>query len=570
VQPLPPDGGHDRAPQVDPTPPRSLNRREFLQLSALGAAGIAAGTGAEHKGKGRVPARARRHAPALAPRVVDAKLASGVIVPTAPWLIAENARPGTLDWICNHVQPDHALEGFASQVSAVPGDDVALFVNTTAAAVQAQVYRMGYYQGLGGRLVVQTDFVAATPQPPAVTNPLGTVTCPWKPTMTLRVTKDWLPGCYLVKLVGNGGEEQFVPLTVRDDASMASYVFQNSVTTWQAYNLWGSYSLYYGPVHGGGQNFANRARVVSFDRPYPQTWASGAADFVGNELPLLLHLEQLGLDLTYWTDVDLHAQPQLLLNHRCLFSLGHDEYWSQPMRDGAALASTSGVNLAFLGANACYRQIRLEPSSNGPNRLQVCYKDATEDPLAKENPPLTTVNWEQAPVSQPESTLIGSMYQSVGAKADTVITDASSWFYDGCNLTDGQRFAQTITGEYDRYVPGLPGPRNADVLAHSPVPGQSNWSDITYYTAPGNGGGVFASGSASYVAQLSTTGEIPSLVIPGPFPGISDVFNRAMENLYGRFGLGPASSYGSSGGNWSAVYTGKAATVGSAAGTASA
>ena len=115
-----------------------------------------------------------------------------------------------------------------------------------------------------------------------------------------------------------------------------------------------------------------------------------------------------------------------------------------------------GVNLAFLGANACYRQIRLEPSSNGANRLQVCYKDATEDPLAKENPPLTTVNWEQAPVSQPESTLIGSMYQSVGAKADTVITDASSWFYDGCNLTDGQRFAQTITGEYDRYVPGLP------------------------------------------------------------------------------------------------------------------
>jgi hypothetical protein len=108
------------------------------------------------------------------------------------------------------------------------------------------------------------------------------------------------------------------------------------------------------------------------------------------------------------------------------------------------------------------------------------------------------------------------------------------------------------------------------VLAHSAVHGQSNWSDITYYTAPGNGGGVFASGSASFVAQLSTTGKIPPLVIPGPFPGISDVFNRAMENLYGRFGLGPASSYGSSGGNWNAVYTGKAATAGSAAGTAAA
>ena len=92
-------------------------------------------------------------------------------MPTAPWLIAENAKPGTLNWICNHVQPDHALEGFASQVSAVPGDDVALFVNTTARAVQVQAYRMGYYQGLGGRLVWQSDFVPAGPQPPPVVTP---------------------------------------------------------------------------------------------------------------------------------------------------------------------------------------------------------------------------------------------------------------------------------------------------------------------------------------------------------------------------------------------------------------
>ena len=335
------------------------------------------------------------------------------------------------------------------------------------------------------------------------------MTCPWSPTLTLNITTDWLPGCYLLKLVGDGGEEQFVPLTIRDDASMASYVLQNSVTTWQAYNLWGSYSLYYGPDSKGRSLFADRARAVSFDRPYPQTWASGAADFVGNELPLLFHLESLGLDMTYWTDVDLHARPQLLTNHKCLFSLGHDEYWSQPMRQGASTANAGGVNLAFLGANACYRQIRLQPTSVGPNRLQVCYKDATEDPMALENPSLTTVNWIQAPLNDPESTLIGSMYQSVGAKASMVVTDASSWFYDGCNLKDGHTFSNVILGEYDRYVPSLPGPRNADVLAHSPIPGQSNWSDITYYTAPGNGGGVLASGSASFVSLLGTTGDIP-------------------------------------------------------------
>ncbi len=541
-----------------------MGRRQFLQFSALGVAGLATGTrlSSTHPAH-RVPARARRHAAPELPAVVDTELPSGVTVPTAPWLIAENAKPGTLNWICNHVQPDHALEGFASQVSAVPGDDVALFVNTTANAVQVQAYRMGYYQGLGGRLVVQTDFVAANTQPaPVVTPGVSTVSCPWSPTLTLDITKDWLPGCYLLKLVGNGGEEQFVPLTIRDDASMASYVLQNSVTTWQAYNLWGEYSLYYGRTPSGGSDFANRARIVSFDRPYPQTWASGAADFVGNELPLLMHLESLGLDLTYWTDVDLHVRPELLVNHRCLFSLGHDEYWSQPMRQAAATANANGVNLAFLGANACYRQIRMEPSSVGPGRLEVCYKDATEDPLAREDPSLTTVNWDQSPVNEPESNLIGSMYQSVGAKADMVVTDGSSWFYDGCNLTDGDAFPNAILGEYDRYVPSLPGPRNVDVLAHSPVPGQFNWSDVTYYTAPGNGGGVLASGSASFVSLLSTTGAIPSLVIPGPFPGVTDVIRRAMENVYGRFGLGPASSYGSSGGNWSEIYTGATAAAG--------
>jgi len=550
---------------------RPLDRREFLQLSALGAAGFVGATrlhAAHHKQ--RVPAKAKRGARAPV-AVVNKTLPSGVMVPTAPWLMAENAKPGTLNWICNHNQPEHALEGFASQVSAVPGDDVAVFVNTTARAVQVQAYRMGYYQGLGGRLIVQTDFVPAQVQAaPVVTPFLGTVTCPWTPTLTLNITTDWLPGCYLLKLVGDGSEEQFVPLTIRDDASMAAYVFQNSVTTWQAYNLWGSYSLYYGPDSKGRSTFGNRARAVSFDRPYPQTWASGAADFVGNELPLLFHLESLGLDMTYWTDIDLHARPQLLTNHRCLFSLGHDEYWSTPMRQSATLANASGVNLAFLGANACYRQIRLQPTSVGPTRLQVCYKDAGEDPIASQQPALTTVNWNQAPVDNPESTLIGSMYQSVGAKADMVVTDASSWFYDGCNLNDGHTFSSVILGEYDRYVPSLPGPHNADVLAHSPVPGQANWSDITYYTAPGNGGGVLASGSASFVSLLGNTGAIPPNVIPPAIPGVTDVIRRAMENVYGRFGLGPATSYGSSSGNWADVYTGAAARAGSAAGTATA
>jgi hypothetical protein len=559
-----------------------VDRRRFLQIAAATVTGVSIlALGTEKDWSPPIKSRARRTpaepirptraVPATPPAAELTMLDSGVVVPTAPWLIAENARPGTLAWAQIANSPEHAIEGFASQVSAVSGDDVAVFVNTVAPAVSVQAYRMGYYQGLGGRLVYQSDMVATRPQAaPVVTAGMGTVTCPWNPTLTLSITDAWPPGCYLLKLVGSGGEEQLVPLTIRDDESHAAFVLQNSVTTWQAYNLYGGYSLYYGP-NGRGQDFAHRARAVSFDRPYPQNWGEGSADFIGNEFPLLYNLESLGLDLTYWTDIDLHAQPALLANHRCLFSLGHDEYWSTPMRDGAAQANTGGVNLAFLGANASYRQIRLQPTSVGANRLQVCYKDAAEDPVAAQDPSLATVNWNQPPVNNPESTMIGSTYQSVGANADMVVTDASSWFFAGCNLSDGHVLPSMVLGEYDRYVPALPGPRNLDVLAHSPIPGQANWSDMTYFTSAPGGGGVFASGSATFVNRLASSAAVlyPN-VLSRATPGDTDILLRAMENLYGLFGRGPASATVPSGANWSSIYTGSAAQSGSAPPTNSA
>ncbi len=219
-----------------------------------------------------------------------------------------------------------------------------------------------------------------------------------------------------------------------------------------------------------------------------------------------------------------------------------------------------------MGANACYRQIRLGPSFIGPNRLQTCYKDATEDPLSGSQPALTTVNWIQSPLNDPESTLIGTMYQSVGANADLIVSNGSSWFWTGCGLNDGTRIPGVVQGEYDRFVPSLPGPADVDVLAHSPVPGQGNWSDITYYTTP-SGGGVLASGMASWVFKLSNTTEFPSNIVPQAIPEVTDVLLRAMENLYGMFGAGPAWETQPSGGNARDLYRGAAATTPSATGT---
>src|SRR5437867_3496065 len=201
----------------------------------------------------------------------------------------------------------------------------------------------------------------------------------WRRSLVVAVGPDWPPGDYLFKLVGSDGAARYVPLTVRDDEAKAALVLLNAVTTWQAYNLWGGADLYEGPA-GRGRDFAHRSRVVSFDRPYA---GDGSGSFLGTEYPLVAFAESLGLDLAYWTDVDLHERPGWLFGQRALLSLGHDEYWSTSMRSGATVARDHGVNLAFFGANAVFRHIRFEPSLLGADRHEVNYKRATEDPLLR-------------------------------------------------------------------------------------------------------------------------------------------------------------------------------------------
>ncbi len=547
-----------------------FTRRRFIGWASAGgvvtvaaAIGIAeATTGAERPPSTTAARAVRRSAHTTSrtqpPTEAITTLPDGVAIPTSSAIIAENAKVGHAWWVTT---PQNAgdIEGYASQGSAAAGDTVTLYVSTKAAMFHVEAYRMGYYQGIGARLVWQSSDVPGVLQAlPVLIPPTNTIECQWTPSLAITIDATWPPGAYLLKLVGSTGEQQFVPLCVRDDASRAAIVIQQGVASWQAYNRWGGYSLYYGNHDGNlsfthapaGGTYDDRARIVSFDRPYDHDWASGAADFVGNEFPVIFQAEQLGLDVTYWTDVDLHARPRLLSNHKGLVSMGHDEYWSAAMRDGATQALAGGVNLAFLGANACYRQIRFEPSPLGPNRHQVCYKSAAEDPLTGKDDALVTVNWSQAPVNRPEAQLIGSTYQDIDANADMVITDPSSWALVGTGLATNQHLANVVQGEFDRYVPNGAGPANVDVIAHSIVPNRhGNYSDVTWYTVP-NGGGVFATGNASWVGQLTNSVLVPPNVLPGPVAGVTPALLRIMENVYSVIGSGPASTTHPSQGNW--------------------
>jgi len=164
------------------------------------------------------------------------------------------------------------IAGFASTTYAAPGTKVKLYVSTAATRFRIEAYRMGYYQGLGARLVWQSREIPGREQPTCpLTTGVNMVACDnWTPTLNLSVTAAFVQGDYLLKLVGAGGQESYVPLTVWDPTSKATYLVKNDVFTWQAWNPYGGYDFYAGegPCPSDVYPLCSRARIVSYDRPY--------------------------------------------------------------------------------------------------------------------------------------------------------------------------------------------------------------------------------------------------------------------------------------------------------------
>jgi hypothetical protein len=161
--------------------------------------------------------------------------------------------------------------------------------------------------------------------------------------------------------------------------------------------------------------------------------------------------------------------------------------------------------LIFLGANAGFRRIRLEPSEHGPHRLEVNYRDPRQDPLyGVGDQELVTAEWRAAPAARPENSLIGNYYESNPVKADMVVVAPDSWIFAGTGLAAGDRFVDLVQNEYDRVTPEVSGtPADIQVLCHSPLTcrGRASFADVTYYTAP-SGAGVFATGTLWWERQL--------------------------------------------------------------------
>jgi hypothetical protein len=512
--------------------PRTSRRRVLGGLVAMAATGVAAGelTLRHAHGSGRA---------ASPPAPGPAATATTAATPSdgAAFIRDENARPGTPGWtIADGDTRPRGIEGFADRVSGQAGDTARLFVRTRAPTFHVEAYRTGFYAGIGARRIWASGTVRATAQPDPIVHPdTLTVDCShWSPSLPVTIDERWPPGQYVFKLVPASGSASFVPFVVRDDRRRSDVVVISDVTTVQAYNTWGGHSLY-GDESGDA---ARRSTVVSFDRPYANGWAQVGA-IIGDTFDIGMLVESLGLDVTYTTNVDQHAHPELMADHRVIVSGAHDEYYSLEMRRGLEAARDRGVNIVFLGANAVYRRIRFEPSPLGEYRHQVNYRSAAADPLDGVDPRRVTTNWREPPAPDPESSLTGTYYESnqPGLTAPMVVVDAGAWMFEGTDVTNGQAWPAMVREEYDRVTPSAPTPRQIEVLTHSPLVcrGRSSFSDMAYYTTP-SGAGVLDVGTLRFEPHLGPLGDPRDVDAQHPDLQV----RKLIANVVTTFARGPA------------------------------
>ena len=438
-------------------------------------------------------------------------------------IVLENAKPGTTQWQFENESNDidGQIKGYASATSVNKGSPITFFVSVAPVQTYAiEIYRMGWYGGKRGRLMQTVGPLNGIQQAQAVLDSSsGLVTANWTPSYTLNVPADWTSGIYLAKLVNAQGFDNYIIFAVRNDSRVADFLYQQPVTTYQAYNAYPSGGIgksLYGynssaPITVTGEK---RAAKVSFDRPYDE---EGAGLFFEFELELIGWLESAGYDIAYATNIDVHQQGAALLKrYKGFFSVGHDEYWSASMYDAADEARDAGVNLAFFGSNAVYWQIRMETSASGsPDRIITCYKHVDIDPIA--NPALKTIQFRDS--GRAEQQLIGvqfitynALVSDGSANSDFVVKNSSHPVYANTGLTDDTHVPKLVGYEVDGLFPDYPAPvsLNYTKLSESPfldIEGNTVLSHSSIYQAP-SGAWVFATGTMSWGWALGRPGIV--------------------------------------------------------------
>ena len=406
------------------------------------------------------------------------------------------------------------IDGYCDSLSVVPGEIIRFHVSTDQPTFTIEVLRVGAtresvwkQEGIAGQLH-------------AVPRDASARGCRWPASAILNVPLTWRSGYYQVRLKAAGTTSNaFFVVRAKEPGKNSKILLQLATNTYNAYNNWGGYSLY---AYNGKDHV--QGRRVSFDRP-----TAGLAD--NWEIPFIEWAERSGYSLDYAVNSDLEFHPDILANYALVLSVGHDEYWSGPMRDHLEAYIAKGGNVAFFSGNSVCWQVRSEESG----RALACWKqDFGDDPVYRTDDRRTlTTLWSHHLVGRPENRLTGvgflfggyhkSHNQFMDGPGAFSVQRPDHWVFEGTEMKRGEAFGgkDTIVGyECDgcefAIKDGLPIPTHKDgtpqtfvMLATAPAkwhPDDCEWYErwekgrvgaavLGVYT---QGGTVFTCGSTDW------------------------------------------------------------------------
>ena len=364
------------------------------------------------------------------------------------------------------------IEGYAGQRSVAQGEQLPVHVSTTASKYQVEVARLG-----AAREVVW-EAKAVPGQAHPVPEDASANGCRWPESVRVPVGAGWKSGFYEIVFRAEDAGGKWSHRGKRTATSNAWFIVRQAkpgttskillqlcTNTYNAYNNWGGFSVY---AYNSLSN--NQGHRVSFERPCPPQFGRW-------ELPFVQWAEKNGYALEFAANEDLEFRPEILASYKLVLSVGHDEYWSTPMRDHLEEWIGTGGNVAFFSGNTCCWQVRAEDDGRA---FTCCKQNYHLDPVfqTRDFKTLTTA-WGHHLLKRPENELTGvgflwggyrkSHGQFMDDPAEYEVHRPDHWVFEGTALKRGDKFGgeNTIVGyECDgcelEWREGLPFPTHRD------------------------------------------------------------------------------------------------------------
>jgi hypothetical protein len=476
-----------------------------------------------------------------------------------PSIAAENRARGTSAWRLPGPAYElggaahGAIAGYVAEQAIEPGQVQSVYVSAPhARTLTLRVYRMGWYGGSGGRLVLASTRLPVKRQPRCTHRfETGLTECRWHPTLSFPIPTALASGVYIVKLRASTGAESDCMFVLRSQRPPRLLV-EIPTATYEAYNAWGGDSLYPGGKLVGASG-TTQGVEVSYDRPYESQ--TGAGQFFVRDVAMVRFLERYGYPVGYTTIESIDADPAQLLepgHPRAVIDVGHSEYWSAGDERAFARARDGGMSLLFMSSDTMAWRVRFASATaassqaGARNHRIVAYKQfVAGDPDRADPTGLFPDGGAELTGSAyngcitPRLEVPGPpVYRYYAWRPSPSLRPA--WLFARTGITTATSIPGIVGYELDERTPATPTgtllvgagtsvPCGAE-LEPSPVHGSV--AETTLYTAP-SGALVFATGTLGWEFALSPVPQASPDVPLAPDPRVVALTRNLLARALG-------------------------------------